>query len=696
MLSTIRNLARDSKLYSITIFLSAFLLFQIQPMIARYLLPSFGGSVAVWGTALVFFTSVLFLGYLYVYLISELTPKRQAQIHLAFIAATIILVISVIIAGYTFAPHLWVFDWTSSPSTQILLALAVTIGLPYLLLSTTGPLLQHWYSKETGKEPYHLYALSNIGSFLALGTYPFVIETTFGLQAQQALWTLFFIGCAILLAILAFKARKLHGAEVHAHDRTIDPWVLASWLGLAALPSALLVATTARITQVIAPVPFLWVAPLALYLLSFILAFRGWGQTGLTPFLILLSGAASFLYIDWSYADFSRQAVSNLALMFFGSLYCHALLYKMRPKGEQSSFYYVWISLGGAIGSLVVALIAPVIFLHFTEFPIALTATAVLAILLYPAMTYLKEEYRQHAAFLKGIALAGILLAFGTYVQDQTTNNIYESRNFYGGVEVYGTDDMRYLYHGTTLHGTQWIKEDQAHDPTTYYIPTSGVGRALIRAQSLHSEEPIKVGTIGLGTGTVAAYCFAEDNFIFYEIDPRMEDVAREYFTYLERCRNSEVHIGDGRLVLERELAAGQREDFDVLAIDAFSDDTVPVHLLTKESVELYMARLKPEGVLAIHTSNRYLELSPVVLRVAVELGLSAILVQDYAEGNDAGTTSQWVLLARTADIFADEVFKDAADPPLDIVAPLWTDDYANVWATVDKTSFTLWQTNNE
>ena len=682
--------------YGFTIFLSAFLLFQIQPMIGRSLLPSFGGSVAVWGTSLVFFTTALFVGYLYVYLISTLSSRAQARIHVTAISAALVWLCGVyLFTGSLYMPIDWVFGAAQTPSLQVLLGLFATIGVPYFLLSTTGPLLQHWYAREKGEEPYHLYALSNLGSFLALGTYPFLIEPGFGLGAQQGIWMFFFLICAVLLIVIT-RSSHAHEEKHRGAAEVISLQTLASWLGFAALPAALLVATTARITQVIAPIPFLWVVPLALYLLSFILAFRGWGAGALTPFLALVSAAASFIYLEWSFADFSRQAVANLALLYFGSLYCHALLYKLRPSAHSSSFYYVWTALGGAVGTLLMSMIAPLLFVDFLEFLIAVAVLAALAVKCFPARTYLRDEYHKNAAGFKGALVAIILLLFNSHLENTYDDSIYRSRNFYGQVRVTETEEMRNLYHSTTLHGTQFMDAERFDTPTTYYSPTSGVGRALVYTQSNNLDRTVKVAVVGLGTGTLASYCFDSDLFTFYEIDPRIEEVARTYFSYLDSCAGAEVRYGDGRLNLERELKSGIKGEYDVMAIDAFSDDTVPVHLLTKEAVELYFAHMRDDNsILAIHTSNRYLELSPVVMRVAIELGLSAMVIEDYGEGEGA-TTSQWVLLSKNAEVFADKLFVEAASEPPTGGAPLWTDDYANVFATVDLSALRLWEEEYE
>ena len=328
---------RPHRLFSVTIFLSAFLLFQIQPMIARYVLPLFGGSVAVWGTSLVFFTCVLFLGYCYVYFISRFSTRLQGRIHLTLILAALLFVgLMFLVRGSAYPTLGWVSGATSAPALQILLALFACIGVPYFLLSTTGPLLQQWYAHVSGREPYHLYSLSNLGSFLALGTYPFLVEPLLGLHVQQILWSVLFMLCAVSLAVLAIAIQSAQKDTTSSAPPSTVPFArLAAWIALAGLPAAMLVATTARITQVIAPVPFLWVIPLALYLLSFVLAFRGWGKGGLTPFLVLVAAGASYVYIDWTYHSFARQAFSNLTLFFFGSLFCHALLYRLRPSTHE-------------------------------------------------------------------------------------------------------------------------------------------------------------------------------------------------------------------------------------------------------------------------------------------------------------------------------------------------------------------------
>ncbi len=695
MSERLRALLRTSILstnpsYSATIFLSAFLLFQIQPMIARYLLPFFGGAVSVWAASLVFFTSVLFLGYTYAFALSGLSKRIQVRVHAALLMLAALFSLLTLIAG-SYPSITWVFDATSAPSNQVLLALLVCIGIPYFLLSTTGPLLQHWYSRETGKEPYHLYALSNAGSLIALGTYPFVIEPLIGLSNQQMVWSALFLACVGLIGFVAYRHRGAVQSEpTSAPAEHIPLTRIALWLTLSALPAAMLVATTTRITQTLTPFPFLWIIPLALYLLSFICAFRGWGGRGLTPFALIIAALASYAYLDWSFATTSYQLLANLSLFFLGALYCHALLYQARPQATLSSFFYFWTSLGGAVGTLLVTLIAPLVFVDVLEFSLGMGVLAAIAIGTFPAMTYVRDEFTRGTVVIKGALLVGVIIFATQYVSSLEDTALESSRNFFGVVHVYDYGMMRSLQHGTTMHGSQFTDPERTRQATSYYSPTSGVGRAIINARASRNMEPISVGVVGLGAGTLAAYCEKGDVFTFYEIDERIGRIANEYFSYLSECERASIVYGDGRLSLSNEFEKGKKGNYDVLAIDAFSDDTIPVHLLTKEAVELYMTHVRtPESVLAIHTSNRFFELSPIVMRIAVELGLSAMVIMDNPE-TDGATLSQWVLLTRDAAALQKQIFSEGAtEPPYP--SALWTDDYANVFAALDKSALQLW-----
>lgn len=679
--------AHAYRLYGLTIFLSAFLLFLIQPLVGRHLLPWFGGATAVWATSLLFFTTALFLGYAYTYYLSRLAPRLQVRIHMGvLLAALIAVVIFPLLSGSIYPSLTWTIESTLPPAAQVLLALAMTIGIPYLLLATTGPLVQHWFGVMESKEPYHLYSLSNIASFLALGAYPFLIEPTFTLSFQKGLWmTLFVLFVLLYGAITYMFMRRAGTSHVHAGNGADAPTFAERfrWVGFAALPAALLVATTAQLTQAVAPVPFLWVIPLAIYLLTFVIAFRGWGSSGIIPTLLVISGGVAFFMIGFSFEALTRQLIAYLSFFFFACLYCHAQLYATRPPHAFSSLFYLMISLGGMVGTTLVSIVAPLVFTDIIEFPMGIALTAGVAVTFFPAMRYVRDEFERSVTVLRLLALAAILVVSINHFQSQNEWYSLVSRNFYGVVKLGETSEERSLYHGTTFHGKQLLDPELSYLPTTYYTAGSGFGRALQYVRTASKGRPITVGTVGLGTGTIAAFCKEKDRFIFYEIDPRIEDIAREYFTYLAHCAESEVRIGDARLLLDKERREGKPGDFDLLAIDAFSDDTIPAHLLTKEALELYMAHLRDDrSILVIHTSNRYLNLDPVVRRIADELGLSHKVIADSGEAADYSTYSEWVVVARDPAILASKLFDDAAERTAE--APLWTDDYMNILAVLD------------
>lgn len=689
-------------LYALTIFLSAFLLFQVQPLIGRHLLPWFGGSTSVWGTSLVFFTAMLFLGYAYAYFISRLPYAKQAKTHLkVIIAACIIVVAYVCFFQSPYPPLTWTIGSTMPPVLGVLLALTIMIGIPYFLLSTTGPLVQYWYGVKEGQEPYRLYVLSNLGSFIALGTYPFVIEPSFTLSFQSQMWTVLFLFLAAFYGLITYNFHRsvkektlAHSAENTRDDSVIPRSTRLQWIAFAALPAALMVAVTSQLTQVVAPIPFLWVLPLALYLLSFILAFRGWGGGGLTGFVVVVLSALVYSHLGWGYEAVTRQLLSYVGLFFFASLYFHAQLYASRPGAPHAALFYLYTSLGGVVGTAIVSLIAPLVFNDLLEFPLGIMVAALSAVICFPAMRYIRDAFEKHTAVIRALMLF-VIASVGIYYA-HTSNQGYFllDRNFYGVVKLYEGDGERKLYHGTTLHGKQFLDKENALQATTYYGAGSGVGRAIIHKAIAHrkgkDDTGFSVGAIGLGTGTLAAYCGKNDRFIFYEIDARVERIARDYFTYLEHCEGVQVKIGDGRKLLEEERRAGDMQKFDVLAVDAFSDDTIPAHLLTKESVEIYVEHLRDEkSILVIHTSNRYLELDPVVTRIAEELGLTWMVVNDGGEEKyGVGlTSSEWVMLAKDPAVLKDAAFADAGTvaqksetPP----SPLWTDDYMNVLAALD------------
>jgi len=681
---------RDSSylLSGTAIFLGSFLLFAIQPIAGKQLLPYFGGSSSVWATSLVFFTAALFVGYLYVYVLAKISHGRQFVIHMCIVAGAVLFALVLL-----FAPHLVpavpdaVVD--GEPAAKVLLALLFSIGAPYLLLSTTAPLLQYWYGTGTGREPYTLYALSNVASLLALLSYPFVIEPFISLRYQKGIWLLLFFAYAmvyVVSALVFFSTRRSSSETSEGRPKRARVSLMESvlWILLAALPSFTLLAATTHITQTIVPVPLLWIVPLALYLGTFVIAFAGWGQSIFTPLFFFASATVAWWFTPAAYDDIVPQILSYLTLLFFCGFTCHALLYRMRPQTPVLPFFYLLISLGGAIGVLSGSMLAPLVFSDFWDFPLALAVSGAFAAWLLPKPFFPRILESHHITYVKVFFLVLVVSLFLRHLlADQGVPTI-ATRNFYGSAKVYFQGDTVSLMHGTTLHGMQFANPADARLPTTYFTPGSGVGRAILYEQNVRSDKEVRVGVIGLGTGTIAAYCRPGDMYVFYEIDSRIEGIARSYFSYLSHCEGTEVRIGDGRILLESELSAGTLGAFDVFAVDAFSDDTIPVHLLTLQAFELYASHLRsPESILAVHISSRYLELAPVVFRLAAELGMNAMLVPDSGESSPGGSSSLWVVLSKDSGVFRSVAFANTDSPPPVASSDVWTDDYTSLFSVL-------------
>lgn len=676
-------------LYAGTIFLSAFLLFVIQPVAGKHLLPYFGGSSSVWATSLLFFTAVLFLGYLYVYILTSFGGRRQGVIHVCVVGATALITIAVLSTSHSLFPS---FDWTvgstQAPSFNVLMALLLAIGAPYFLLSTTGPLLQFWWGMTGQTEVYKLYALSNAGSLLALLSYPFAIEPHMSLPREEGIWALLFLVFAFvsgIISVIYLRHRLMEvAAEIDVSSRT--PFrVRLLWVALAALPSYMLVSTTTTLTQVVAPMPLLWVIPLALYLITFIIAFRGWGQSIFVPLLLLAAAFLAYIYTPAGYIDTIWRICSYVVVLFLSGLLCHARLYALRPALRELPFFYLLLSFGGMVGALAASLLAPAIFSNFWEFPFGLALSAALGGWMLSDAFFPRILNRDRILLTRIVFLCVVIVLFTNLVNHDEGTPAVASRNFYGPAQVRFHDEMTSLLSGGTLHGIQPTAREWRYVPTSYYVLGSGVGRAMLYEQDTRKDEGVRVGILGLGTGSIASHCRAGDTFVFYEIDPRMEMLARTYFSYLSHCKGSEVRIGDGRLLLEAELRAGTSGGYDLLVMDAFSDDTVPVHLVTREAVALYATHLRgEESIIAIHVSNRYLDLSPVILRIAAELGFNAMVVRDSGESSPFGSRSKWVLLSRSVQTFSALVFANSDSWLPDIRnAPVWTDDYTSLFSVV-------------
>jgi len=671
-------------LYAVTIFTSAFLLFLVQPVIAKQILPWFGGSATVWTTCLVFFQTVLLLGYAYAdWTVRRLTTRSSLVLHSTLLAASIA-VLPIIPSAF------WKPAGAENPSWLILGMLTATIGLPYFLLSTTSPLVQAWFARRfPSRSPYRLFALSNLASMIALLGYPFLLEPWVVTRAQAWGWSAGYVAFVALCIAAGYASRRAPHAIVrtaaaatstdapHAADHEPPPTLARQglWIALAATGSILLLAVSNHITQNVAAVPLLWIVPLALYLLTFILCFDGTGWYKRDVFLSMVAAALGVM--AWTQADpsLTHELAIQIGVfcvgLFLACMFCHGELVRLKPSPRHLTRFYLMISLGGAVGAVLVGIVAPLALPAYFELGGALALCALLL---------LWQVRRDHAVFgILGLVSLFVTLGCGAwYLKEFYDGVIVSTRNFYGVLRVWQTGDdetgKRSLIHGTILHGNQFLAPDLRREPTTYYTATSGIGRAI---ESRHpSIEPIKVGVIGLGTGTIAAWGAKGDTYRFYDINPAVIEIAKREFFYLSDSEATvETALGDARLVLERE--APQR--FDVLAIDAFSSDAIPVHLITHEALGIYLKHMKPSGIVAFHVTNRFLDLVPVVEGLAHErdLWFAWISDSDYGPG---GSSSEWVLLSADPAALEKPGIVDAATP---IAARrdwrLWTDDFNNL-----------------
>ena len=863
--------------YALTVFVSAFLLFQVQPLIGRFILPWFGGGPSIWTGCMLFFQAALLAGYLYAHLLcARLSLRAQAWTHLFIVGCSVLLL--------PIAPdEAWKPTEDQAPLSRILLLLLATVGGPYFVLASTGPLMQKWFSQTSpDRSPYRLYALSNIGSLLALLSYPFVFEPWLALHTQVLSWTaayLAFAGFAGWCAVAVLKHSK--NVVVPAQQAEfMKPVVQAAkpsilqvllWLSLSACGSAILLATTNQLCIDVATVPFLWILPLSIYLISFIICFdqpRWYDRRAFGLLLLVCVPLAARALSSGADLDLIKQVTIFSAALFACCMSCHGELVQSRPDPKYLTLFYLAISAGGVLGGLFVAIVATNLFTGYWEYPISLVACClctllatcyqrvwipkpsiafwtwaggaiatlitVIALIWLPHRKSLSEldevgmfgglgililiglvligittEKRSNLwvwyglaalpiawaigwgmgripqvmipriiSLIAGVSLlafsvsvatfwglrhrsevvqgvwirllilcyAGSLLGLASYqkiITDQQcfillsiglvaivaewalsrlrwtrgwslglwywlpmgaligllgynlkrvtdasmVEVVQQSRNFYGVLNVeYDQDTMpaRYeLTHGQIQHGCQFDDEYWKTQPTTYYGEVSGLGLAIQTARERKGESgSIRVGIVGLGTGTIAAYGEANDSFIFYEINPAVRDLSGRYFTYLQDTEaTTQVKIGDARIVMERELKNCQRQQFDVLAIDAFSSDAIPVHLLTAECGELYRQHVAEGGILAIHISNRFLDLGPVVRGLADKLHWHSVRIENDDDNEKGVFSSTWVLLTSDAEL-ASQLETSVQFSPWSVNAPklLWTDDYSGLW----------------
>jgi hypothetical protein len=793
-----------SMFYGLTVFVGAFLLFQVQPMIGKYILPWYGSTPGVWTTCLLFFQVMLLVGYVYAHLIIvRLSPRMQSITH-----------ISVLLVATALLPITPSGDWglkgaENDPTLQILLLLLISVGAPYLVLSSTGPLLQGWYARVfPDRSPYRLYALSNAGSMLALVTYPFIFERYFPLRHQTAGWSLAFAIFVLLCAFCAWRALRIlqeagrdeaGGSPVSEEANPPRQALVGLWILLAACGSGLLMATTNRFCMDVAVIPLLWILPLAIYLLSFVICFDHdrWYVRPLFFGLLPISIAMACISLSGGVNQSIRtQILTGSFTLFICLMCCHGELARLRPHSRHLTLYYLAIALGGAVGGIFVAIIAPAVFSAVWEYhlllagcyflvlsiiipttakwlksldhprrprlgPILSGSTLLLAgltvivlhflpdawlpltsegnavkrvnlllwvagglILLISSMLILHlSSFRASQGLDKGKSMLGkrlitvlfltvylcaipILGALGWDICRGRDGLIVRKRNFFGTLKIVedgsGMFQTSVLKHGRIMHGFQYMNPALHPLPTSYYGPRSGLGLAIRRHPERRTPgRQFRVGVIGLGVGTTAAYANASiletperasyialrprkigDFFALYEINPLIERWSEEYFTYLgdarERGATVELFPGDARKVMERQLERGQPQHFDVLAVDAFSSDAVPLHLLTKECFKVYWNHLYDDGILAVHVSSRHIKLTPVVCRLAEDMGKTFLLVNSEEDVPVGVNLCSWVVVTNNREFLHDpEVIASKTLTPR--TGPLWTDDYSSI-----------------
>lgn len=673
--------------FAVTILTGAFLVFQVQPLVSKAILPWFGGSPAVWTTCMLFFQVVLFGGYLYAHLLSRWLPlKWQSAVHL--------LIVVIALCSLPILPDAaWKPTGGESPAPRILLLLLVNVGLPYFVLSATGPLMQIWFLHVSGgQSPYRFFALSNLGSLAALLTYPFVFEPVLSVPAQATAWAAAFgvyaIACG-LCALQLWSAAPVGGKRaeeaatddvvVHVAPVTWQHWVL--WLCLPALASVMLLAVTNHVCQNIPVTPFLWVVPLSLYLITFIICFDS-PRWYVRPFFVvgamLLSVVLSQRTKPWFITTNLLEVWVAFAALFFVCMLCHGELVRLKPDARRLTSFYLMIAAGGAVGGCLVAIVCPLIFNSFFELNLSVLAGYVLAVVVLARMNQGRTLASRTAIAIAIPSFLGLVLVANAELDFASEGVLRSSRNFYGTLTVKQGQDFkdpfRAMVHGQVVHGLQYLTDQRRREATTYYYSQSGVGLVL---NCFAPEQPLRVGVVGLGAGTVAAYGRKGDKYRFYEINPNVIRTAQSDFTFLaESPAQIDIVLGDARLSLEREAP----QNFDVLILDAFSGDSVPTHLLTAEAMDVYMRHLSADGILAVHISNLHLNLAPVVLGLTRSRHLDIELIASPAK-RTGQYPAQWILLTRNPTALS-KCFANGTATKIQRLQGeglLWTDQYNNL-----------------
>jgi hypothetical protein len=752
--------------FALTIFAAAFLLFDIEPMIGKFLLPWFGGAPSVWTTCIVLFQLLLLAGYGYAHLLGNYCPIRsQARVHVSLLAAGVLVMALLAIRWGTplIAPASWKPQDPANPLLRITVMLCATVGLPYFILSATAPLLQVWFAKtHSASSPYRLYAVSNLGAMLGLLIYPFAVEPVMTLHRQAWFWFWLFILFAVGIGASAWSLRGIEEPSSPDGERSPGAAVKVSlilqllWLALAACAALIFLAVTNQLCEEVAAVPLLWVLPLAIYLLSFILCFghESWYRRAIFNPALAVAIAATCLILYRSYTGLVWQAVIYSTLVACSCTVCHGELVRLKPGPDQLTRFYLMLSAGGAMGGLFGAVVAPWLFRGYWELQLSIWGCAALltlvlmrdrnswlhesgpglALALLTAAVALPELmlwgtgeastgirydlaalgalalaagviYRRHPrAALKGarsfvpVCAAALLLMLGSVllssISGTSKNNLISVRNFYGAFAVVAqnANDPHWhsyvLRHGHIVHGVQFPEPDKRRQPTAYYGPTSGIGLLMLYHPRRLAADPLRrnlrVGVVGLGVGTIAAYGRPGDYIRFYEIDPAIIHLASAgngYFTYLRDSRaRIDMVAGDARLSMEREVRSGNAQRFDVLVIDAFSGDAIPVHLLTAQAFRVYLSELNSGGVVALHISNNYLDLRPVAARLAQHFGLRSGWMHSLPI-NRLTNLSDWVILARDDVVIGQpSISRHLKKLQIDPAVALWTDDYSNLF----------------
>lgn len=688
------------RIFAWTILAGAFLLFQVQPLIAKFILPWFGGSASVWSLCMLFFQVFLVAGYAYAHLTTRyLRPRTQAALHGVLLLAALLAL--PIVPGECWKP-----EPTDDPAGRILLLLTVCLGLPYFVLASTGPLMQAWFARlHPGSIPYRLYALSNAGSLLALVTYPFVVEPLLTSRTQANLWGLSLGVFALLCGACAWRlwraagGRKTEDGDLKSKDRrqktegggekAAGPAArtIMLWFALPACGSVLLLATTNKLCLDVASVPFLWILPLSLYLLTFILCFdrpAWYARKAFTLLLVPVLAMLCYALFRGSNTSILTQVLIYCISLSAGCMVCHGEVYRLKPAPHYLTLFYLLISIGGAAGGAFVALAAPRIFRSYAElnWGIGLLMALVCFIHMRERSSWTLQGRRWPLWPVMACGLAVLAAALTLQSQQAARNTVSKSRNFHGTLQVLDNrpDDPAYhiyrLINGQITHGLQFTDPAKAAIPTTYYDERSGAGLALTHFPRQTNR---RIGAVGLGVGTLAAYGSSGDTFRFYEINPEVERLARTWFTYLKTCKaHIEVVTGDARISLESEPP----QEFDLIVLDAFSSDAIPTHLLTKEAFETYLRHLKTDGVIAVHISSRHLNLYPVTLGVAEHFQLGTVYILTAQPGSLWWySPSKWVLLSRNLEFLnSEEIAKAQGAKPSRSPKPiLWTDNYTSL-----------------